>query len=291
MKNKSKIILFFLCVILISNTKTFSQNDCICDIFKISNSEYCSDAGINLMSYSCDSEIVLKKGTVYTFLLSENANNVSIHLKYEQKFIASNLNNDLCYNGFTFICRKSGKYLLQFNNLNLDEDICVGLFYVSSIEALKDKTLMSFETITYNDTTTHYKVGDYRPELGGYIFYVDPIGKHGLVCADKNQGGLGCAWGCHETAIRSGATATGLYQGKQNTLNIVSECKSTDIAARLCYDLELNGYDDWYLPSRDELRLMYSNLYLNGIGTFSDFRYWSSSEYLNTGAMTIDFTD
>jgi len=32
-------------------------------------------------------------------------------------------------------------------------------------------------------------------------------------------------------------------------------------AAYLCYDFEVDGYDDWYLPSFDELEKIYKNLY------------------------------
>ena len=52
------------------------------------------------------------------------------------------------------------------------------------------------------------------------------------------------------------------------------------------------SYDDWYLPSIDELEQMYLNLYLNGSGgTWSAF-YWSSTEnnatQAESWAMTFD---
>ena len=50
-------------------------------------------------------------------------------------------------------------------------------------------------------------------------------------------------------------------------------------------------YNDWYLPSKDELDLMYQNLHLNQLGGFSNNYYWSSSESDSNNAWRKNFTD
>lgn len=49
--------------------------------------------------------------------------------------------------------------------------------------------------------------------------------------------------------------------------------KADDLAA----DLSVEGYSDWYLPSKDELDLIYRNLKKNNIGNFTHISYWSST--------------
>ena len=112
---------------------------------------------------------------------------------------------------------------------------------------------------------------------GGIVFDLDSSGQHGLVCATGNQGHFG--WGCHGTDITNTSTAAGT--GAINTAYIMAGCSDRPIAASVCSDLVLNGYSDWYLPSLGELQMMYSRLYLQGLGGFGAFGwnpYWSSSQ-------------
>jgi hypothetical protein len=120
---------------------------------------------------------------------------------------------------------------------------------------------------------------------GGIIFYVDSTKKHGLIAAGNQM--LYAKWGCYGKVI--GTTSTAVGAGQANTLAIINTCDSTNIAARVCNDLVLNGYSDWFLPSKGELELLYKNKALfRGIKT--DY-YWSSTEVDDGKAACQDFYD
>ncbi len=90
---------------------------------------------------------------------------------------------------------------------------------------------------------------------GGIIFYIDGTGQHGLVCDITSQNGN---WGCKGTLI-TGADGTAIGTGAQNTIDIEVGCTTPGTAADFCANLSLNGFSDWFLPSKDELTEMYNN--------------------------------
>jgi hypothetical protein len=107
---------------------------------------------------------------------------------------------------------------------------------------------------------------------GGKVAYIDGTGLHGLIAALSDQGSS--TWGCYGTAI-SGADGTAIGTGHQNTHDMITAgCTN---AAQLCHGVTINGYSDWYLPSKDELNKLWVNR--AKIGGFSSVQYWSSSEY------------
>lgn len=136
---------------------------------------------------------------------------------------------------------------------------------------------------TYNEPVRSLNVG--QSYQGGIIAYVDETGKHGLIAAPEDQSS-GVRWnigGVYET----GAFGTKIGTGKSNTAKIVQALGNGNYAAKLCYNLKLNGYDDWFLPSYDELKELYKNR--EAIGMFDNAIYWSSSEYSASNAWAQDF--
>ncbi len=147
-----------------------------------------------------------------------------------------------------------------------------------------------------NDSaTTDYEIGDTGP-AGGLIFYddeddgTDDYGFRYLEAAPASTEWIGKRWGGYGTDINGDDSTIapeldGIGDGASNTAAIVAEFGTTepyegksDYAARLADDLEHNGYTDWFLPSKDELDLMYQNLHQQGLGGFAEDLYWSSSE-------------
>jgi len=81
--------------------------------------------------------------------------------------------------------------------------------------------------------------------------------------------------------------------GVINTARIHRNYGVGNFAAHYAATLTVNGYDDWFLPSEDELFEMYKFMHANVKpldGTHNTF-YWSSSEYDLNNAWTVNFKD
>jgi hypothetical protein len=149
--------------------------------------------------------------------------------------------------------------------------------------------------LTTSTTTTVapiYTVGELA--LGGIIAYIlepgdpgyDANVQHGFVLTANDVVEGGTVWGCVGTDI-PGADGTAIGTGAQNTVDIVSNCPDAGIAAKLCLDLVESGYNDWYLPSKDELTKVYLNRDI--IGGIPNGNYWSSSELNADDAWHVNF--
>ena len=137
------------------------------------------------------------------------------------------------------------------------------------------------------------EIGDQH--AGGIVFQINEDGT-GLVSAQVDLGVVNHTfeWGCMGTSI-DGADGTAIGTGDQNTIDIVDGCTEIPIAASLALAKVLEGYDDWYLPSINELELMYNTIGNGGpdgnIGGFEYNWYWSSSEFNYYHAWFLSFNE
>jgi hypothetical protein len=138
------------------------------------------------------------------------------------------------------------------------------------------------------EAAVRYKAGDQGP-AGGIVFYITDGGYGGLEAAPKDLGWA--LWGCNKTEI-DGANGTAIGTGEKNTEAIAAACGKESAAGKTS-DYTLNNYDDWYLPSKDELSKFWEFYDIakwnpGGEKLESSFAamtyYWSSSQSSNIGA-------
>ena len=171
--------------------------------------------------------------------------------------------------------------------------------FTSNVTGLIKNKLYYIRAYATNSAGTAYgEQKSFTPKLaigenyqGGVIAYIDNTGEHGLIAAKQDQND--CLGWCYGNTVVTGATETAYGTGKNNTTKIV-QAQGIGVsmyAARLCNDLVLNGYSDWFLPSKDELNLLYENR--DAIGGFTSFNkmYWSSTEYDIDYAWYQSFSD
>lgn len=141
------------------------------------------------------------------------------------------------------------------------------------------------------------KIGVVSPS-GGYIFFddeedgIDDLPGIRFLEAAPIDYDTELVWGKFDNVV-VGADGTALGTGAQNSLDIITADDTPDKAADACstYTIINNGvtYSDWYLPSIDELNLIYTNLKQNNLGGLESEWYWSSSESSALKSWTFAF--
>jgi hypothetical protein len=139
-----------------------------------------------------------------------------------------------------------------------------------------------------------YKVGDTGPG-GGIIFY------------DKGNSSGG--WRYLEAAPamtdkevtrtlpgerqfgRAGNSRLGAGKSNTEIMSAILDRSGGGIntAYWICYNLNINGYDDWYLPSLDELLLLYNFYNEYNLAGFYTAKYWSSTHKEEGYVLVVDF--
>jgi hypothetical protein len=134
-----------------------------------------------------------------------------------------------------------------------------------------------------------YRVGDTCP-AGGTVFYDRGSYQDGwrYLAAAPASAEFSAAWSGRRQDVPGTGTSVG--SGRQNTRLIVEMLNrqgESQKAAQLCANLEINGFNDWFLPSIDELNFLFVNR--DRVGGFQNARYWSSSQHSRNAAKTVLF--
>ncbi len=127
----------------------------------------------------------------------------------------------------------------------------------------------------FNNNKPYWKVNLPLVIYNGTTLYVHPT---------DNSNGI--RWYNGTYTVTNARSTT---DGETNTAIIVANQGPGSYAAQLCADLVSFGFDDWYLPAKDELNAIYQDK--NAIREFVPAYYWSSTEYSNTDAWGQDFNN
>jgi len=116
-------------------------------------------------------------------------------------------------------------------------------------------TILVSLLVTASVYSQTYNVNTFYAELGGYVIKTD--GTHGVVVAMQDQGAY--YW-------------------------VEAEAMVNDASQ---HDSNGAKFNDWRLPTKDELNLIYKQK--ESIGGFSPYSYWSSTEYGSASVWDQDF--
>ena len=155
-------------------------------------------------------------------------------------------------------------------------------------------TLTSPYSIQANNVFTHY-IGEYFE--GGIVFHIyrDSLGiEHGLIVSQSDLS-MDSQWSSIDTLIGNNAKST--WNGLSNTQAISNDTTILISAAKACKNLVQANYSDWYLPSIDELYIMFSHRFdinrrlsqVNGSQLIGLSSYWSSTELDKTDALSVNY--
>jgi hypothetical protein len=152
----------------------------------------------------------------------------------------------------------------------------VGAVSTAIVQIKTDSQYDDEFSFTIKGTGRNYIVGDEGP-AGGIVFYDAGAVIDGWRYLEASMTSFTAPWSTYSVSV-DGTGGTNIGDGKQNTQLIVAALNTLGYtgAAQLCANLDINGFNDWFLPSQGELIQLY--LSRNIVGNLGTNTYWSSSQ-------------
>ncbi len=170
--------------------------------------------------------------------------------------------------------------------------LLISLLLLSGCQSI---TTESTEDVEAVEETVTYAVGDTGP-AGGLVFHDKGQYSDGWRYLElaPPESEVSLQWGSPGTGLK--VTSDGIGDGRVNTERItkaIGELQLRPLAATYCDELTAGGFDDWFLPSLEELDLVFWNLAQKDLGSLQKegYGYWSSSEFDENFAWAQGFTE
>lgn len=231
----------------------------------------------------CDKEIVWNKEkkpeVLHWSITTQNINQVimTINIKSDSE-IKSSL---LIISKDDFLTNI--EYQLDFSNNNKQF-----VFYIEDIEngiySAKIYLENDLGTIEYKSGVDAFSIGvehsvgdDFQGGVIAYLFKEDDLGydpqkQKGLIVPEEDF--TRTKWGCQRDIS---GTKLSLGYGRANTLKVIKVCNRKKSAIGICNNFTKNGFNDWFLPSKNEMEKVYSFLQPD-VSNLEQSAYWTSSQ-------------
>jgi len=169
-------------------------------------------------------------------------------------------------------------------------DTYVTIDFESLVEPLNGTKRIAIKIAVSNEALNaplHFIGENYQ---GGRIFWLSTDGKKGLIAAVEDTA-LSAIYSrlSGSSNYSTGATGKAIGTGQSNSTLMLANSAAAGGAVKFCDEFTIDGFDDWFLPSEDELIALHFRRY--EVGNFANKTYWSSREWDWQQAVCISFSD
>jgi hypothetical protein len=132
---------------------------------------------------------------------------------------------------------------------------------------------------------------------GGLIFWVNEDTENDLIALEVAPSGWHFGNESDPTIVWGTSDEFTFPKMKKVVGSGLRNCEVIDESDFLCPALlqidlvSIGDFDDWHLPSVDELQLIYENLHSLGLGNLTGEQYWSSTPVFSPFVYSIIFSD